>query len=51
MQEVISEEEKQRLSALEIKNSLGGVEKDEEAEMFDLRKKKKLHEAIMKNHS
>lgn len=45
-QEQISDEEKKRLAALEIKNAFGGVEKKEEEEIFELRKKKKLQAAI-----
>lgn len=45
-QEQISDEEKKRLAALEMKNAMGGVEKKEEEEMFELRKRKKLQAAI-----
>ena len=45
-QEIMSEEERNKLAALEMKNALGGVDKDEEQELFDMRKKKKLHEAV-----
>lgn len=51
MREVINEDEKKKLAALEMKQALGGVDEDEEEELADLRKRKKLQQAINKSNS
>lgn len=47
--QVLSEDEKAKLTELEMKSALGGVDKSEEEELFALRKKKKLQQTIDKN--
>lgn len=49
--EVISIEEKKKLAALSMKKALGGVADDEEEEIRELQKRKKLQEAIDKQNS
>ena len=41
-----SSDDQDALTALEIKNSLGGVSDKEQKTLFDLRKKKKLSQAV-----
>lgn len=48
--EIISPEEKQRLTELEIKHSLGGTDPNEQTDLFDLRKKKKMQQVYDDNH-
>lgn len=45
-EEQLSEEDRARLIALEMKKANGGVGQAEESEMFDLRKKKKLQQVL-----